>query len=75
MNAYEIFPPSFLFANLGFGVAFLLLMIWMARHFADRFNGSPRLEQLMDHLAGRSLAGALAGLREIADFEREPATV
>lgn len=54
---------------------FPLLMIWPARHFSDRFRGSPRLESLMDHLAGRSLAEALAGLSEIADFEGEPATV
>lgn len=75
VDAYHIFPPSFLVANLGFGAASLALMIWMARHFADRFKSSPRMEQVLDHLAGRSLVDAMAGLSAIADFEREQTTV
>lgn len=57
---------------LGFGALFPLLILWLARHFKDRFR-LPRLEHLMDHLAGRSLTGALAGLSEIADFGGKPA--
>lgn len=75
INAYQAFPANYLLANLAFGAAFLGLMVWMARHFADRLNRSPRLEQLMDHLAGRTLTDALAGLREIADFAQEQKAV
>ena len=74
LNAYEIFPGVFLVANLGFGLAFLLTMIWLARRLAGRLDASPRLEILMDHLAGRSLTRATAMFREIDDLEREPLT-
>ena len=42
---------------------------------AHRPEDSPRLETLMDYLAGRSLAQARLTLKEFADFEREPSTV
>ena len=74
LNAYEIFPVAFLVANLAFGVAFLLTMIWLARRLEGRLDAAPWIETMMDHLAGRSLTRATAMLHEIADLEREPLT-
>lgn len=75
LNVYEALPASYLAANLGFGLAFLGMMMWLARRLEGRLEDSPRLETLMDYLAGRSLAQARLTLKEIADFEREPSTV
>ncbi|MBK5256445.1 MAG: hypothetical protein JJE39_10465 [Vicinamibacteria bacterium] len=75
LNVYEALPPSYLAANLGFGLAFLAMMRWLARRLEGRLKDSPRLETLMDYLAGRSLTQAKLTLKEIADFEREPSTV
>jgi|CXWL01.1.fsa_nt_gi serine/threonine-protein kinase len=75
LNVYEALPISYLAANLGFGLAFLATVMWVARHVEGRFNGSPWLETLMDHLAGRSLTNARLTLQQIVDFEREPSAV
>lgn len=75
LNVYEVLPARYLAANLGFGLAFLAMMVWLARRFEGRFKDSPRLETLMDYLAGRSLTQAMLTLKEIADFEREPSAV
>lgn len=75
LNVYEALPISYLAANLGFGLAFLAIVMWLARSVEGRFTGSPWLETLMDHLAGRSLTQARLTLRQIVDFEREPTTV
>jgi serine/threonine-protein kinase len=74
LNVYEALPVSYLAANLGFGLAFLAIMMWLARRFAGRLKNSPWLETLMDYLAGRRLTQARLALKEIADFEREPST-
>ena len=70
LNVYEALPFSYLAANLGFGLAFLTMVMWLARHVEGRFKGSPWLETSMDHLAGRSLAQARLTLQQIVDFER-----
>lgn len=75
LNVYEALPISYLAANLAFGLAFLALVMWLARHVEGRFKGSPRIETFMDHLAGRSVTEARRSLQQIADFERGPLTV
>jgi serine/threonine-protein kinase len=75
LNVYEALPMRYLAANLGFGLAFLAMVMWLARRVEGRFKRSPWLETLMDHLAGRSLTQARLTLQQIADFEREPSTV
>jgi serine/threonine-protein kinase len=75
LNVYVALPASYLAANLGFGLAFLAMMMWLARRIEGRLKDSPRLESLMDDLAGRSLTEAKLTLKEIADFEREASAV
>ena len=75
LNVYQALPISYLAANLGFGLAFLAAVTWLARHVEGRFKDSPWLETLTDHLAGRSLTKARLTLHQIADFEREPKMV
>lgn len=75
LNVYEALPMSYLVANLGFGLAFLAVVMWLARRAEGRLKGAPWLETLMDHFAGRSLTRASLTLQQIVDFEREPSTV
>lgn len=55
--------------NVIFGVAAALLVIWVSRRYADRFNKSPFFRSLMDDIAGRSLTRALQSLDSIERFE------
>jgi hypothetical protein len=59
-------------ANVLFGLAVALGMLWVSNRYADRMDRSPVIQRLMDDLAGRSLARALGSLDSIVRFETEP---
>lgn len=61
---------AWVLANLGFGLAVLGVGLWVARHPPRWVRRSPRLRQVFDHLAGRSLRRALDHVAEAAAFER-----
>ncbi len=70
-DVYREFGPLWIAANLGFGLAMIPLVIWIARRFATRFEGSRILKHLADDIAGRSLGRAMDLLDEITQFEEE----
>ena len=57
--------------SLGVGVAVILLIIWIARRYADLLGHSRFLKRLSNDIAGRSLIAATSFLDEIAQFEKE----
>ena len=59
-------------ANVLFGLAVALVVVWVSRRYADRLKRSPMIERLMDDFAGRSLTRALASLDSIVRFEADP---
>jgi hypothetical protein len=71
LDAYLFLDGSWLVSNLLFGLAFLLLMVWTARRFANRWQGSPFVQRLLDDIAGRSLSTATGFLSTLASFEEE----
>ena len=73
VDAFRFLDGTWLAANLLFGLAFIPLMLWAARRLADRWQGSPLLQSLMDDLAGRSLIDAAGFLGTLSHFEEEEA--
>lgn len=71
VDAYRAFGAPWLLANVAFGVAFLLLMLWASRHWADRLQRSPFVQRLMDDIAGRSLLSATRFVSEVSRFETD----
>jgi hypothetical protein len=71
VDAYRAFGAPWLIANVAVGVAFLLLMLWASRHWADRLQRSPFVQRLMDDIAGRSLMAATRFVSEVARFETD----
>ena len=63
--------PGWIHANLAFGVVAMAVSVWAARRIAERPAKSPRLNRIIDDLAGRSLARATRRVNEVAQFERE----
>jgi hypothetical protein len=59
-------------ANVLFGLAVALAMVWVSNRYADRMDRSPAIQRLMDDLAGHSLTKALSSLDSIVRFETEP---
>ncbi|MES1245046.1 MAG: hypothetical protein ABUT39_25805 [Acidobacteriota bacterium] len=60
-------------ANVAFGLAVALLLIWLSKRYADRVDRSPALRRFVDSLAGTSLTKALDFLDSVVQFETEPA--
>ncbi len=72
VDAYELLGMRYLLANLGFGIAFVLAVVWVCRRFADRLERATWVRSLARDVAGRNLTAALDQLARIAAFEREP---
>lgn len=71
VDLYRGFGPMWIGLNLGFGVAVIVVAVWLARSHAGWFRRSRFLQRLADDIAGRSLIKATGHLDEIARFEDE----
>lgn len=71
LDAWAVLDPTWLFANVLFGIVFLGVMLWAARHAASRFPHSPRLQRLADDLSDRSLLVARKSLDDAAKFAND----
>lgn len=63
--------PAWLVANLGFGLAVVLLAVWAARRYGDRIRRSRLGRALADGIVDRRLGAAAADLEEIERFGTE----
>lgn len=71
LDAYVLFSGFWLAANVAFGVAVLLLAVWISRRYADRMERSPWIQRLMRNLSGYNLNAAAGFLSSLARFEEE----
>jgi hypothetical protein len=71
LDAYVLFSGAWLAANVAFGLAVLLLAVWISRRYADRMERSPRLQRLMRNLSGYNLNAAAGFLSSLTRFEEE----
>lgn len=71
LDAYVLFSGAWLAANVAFGVAVLLLAVWISRRYAERMERSPWIQRLMRNLSGYNLSAAAGFLSSLARFEEE----
>lgn len=71
LDAYALFSGAWLAANVAFGVAALLLAVWISRRYAERMERSPRIQRVMRNLSGYNLSAAAGFLGSLARFEEE----
>ncbi|MFL6231503.1 MAG: hypothetical protein ACJ76N_00045 [Thermoanaerobaculia bacterium] len=71
LDAYAILSGAWLAANVAFGVAVLLMAVWISRRYAERMESSPWLQRLMRNLSGYNLTAAAGFLSSLARFEEE----
>jgi hypothetical protein len=69
IDGYALFDARWIAANVLFGLAFIPLMLWLARRYGPRLSRSPLVRSLVDDLAGRSLNEAAAFAERLARFE------
>jgi hypothetical protein len=71
VDAYKMFGPAFLLANLLFGLAIIPLALGLARRFGDDWGRSLLLRRLVQDITGRSLREAGDFVATVAEFETE----
>jgi hypothetical protein len=70
IDAYATLGAGYLAANVGFGLAVLVLALWIAKRYAARMEGSPWVKALLRSLAGYSLNRATGFVESLDRFER-----
>jgi hypothetical protein len=71
LNAYIIFDHSWLLVNLLFGLAFIPLMVWLSKRYADKLQNSTLIQHLMNDIAGHNLNAATEFLNKLSSFEQD----
>lgn len=74
LDAYQVFGPAYIWANVLVGVAVIPLAIWLSRAFGARLSGSPVMQYIVRTISGSSLNAAADALAKISEFEDEPPT-
>jgi hypothetical protein len=69
---YRLFGTAWIVANVAFGLAVLVLGIWLAKKFGPRMSQSRFGRQFLRDLAGYNLNAATGFLATLADFEQDP---
>jgi hypothetical protein len=71
IDAYADFDKPWLIVNFLVGLAVIPLLLWVSNRFSSRLERLPFVQQLMNDIAGRSLAKTLAFLDSLANLEHE----
>ena len=71
VDVYAHFPASWLAGNVIFGLVVIALERWIARRYAERMQGSARLQRWMRDVSGYNLRAATQFMRTAAEFEEE----
>lgn len=69
VDIYTLFGPTWVAANLLFGLTLIPVTLWLSKKFAARLIGSSFMQQIMRDLAGHNLIAALDFLSTVARFE------
>jgi hypothetical protein len=73
VDAYATFNRPWLAGNVLFGVVLILVERWVSFRYAERMQGSPRLQRWMRDVSGYNMAAATRFLHAAAEFEKESA--
>lgn len=69
IDAYAVFPASWLIANIAFGLLWIPFAWFIARIFGERFSKTRFGKSVIADLTGKRLLQAQARLKELADLE------
>jgi hypothetical protein len=69
VDAYAVFPPSWLVGNVAFGLLWIPFAWFIARTFGERFSNTRFGKAVIDDLTGKRILRAREWLKELADLE------
>src|SRR5262245_13781472 len=71
IDLYATVTSAWLLANIFFGVAVIVVAVWVSRRYAEHLEASSFWGRLMRHLAGKSLNSAVGFVNAVERFENE----
>lgn len=71
VDSYATFTLAWFIVNAAFGLAFLVLMVWVSKRFGDSFHDASAVRRALEDLSGRARAHSVAFVEQIRSFERE----
>jgi hypothetical protein len=71
VDSYAAFPSTWFVANVAFGLAFIVLTVWVSMRFGDFFHDASWVTRTLEDFSGRTRARSVAFMEEIRSFERE----
>jgi hypothetical protein len=71
LDAYHLFHTAWLITNVLFGLAVLVLAIWMSKKFSERMSRYPKIQRFMRNLAGQNIKIANEFLAKLSEFEKQ----
>ncbi|SRR5216683_3495392 len=73
LTGVATYGAAWLWTNVAFGLALIPVTLWVSRKYADRLDGSPFIQRLMNDIAGHNLNAAAAFIGRLSEFQGEPA--
>ena len=71
LDAYHLFDTAWLVTNVLFGLAVLVLAIWLSKKFGERMGRYPGIQRFMRNLAGHNIKTANEFLAKLSEFRDE----
>jgi hypothetical protein len=71
VDSYAAFPSTWFVANVAFGLAFIVSMVWISMRFGDFFHDASWVSRVLEDFSGRTRARSIAFTEEIRSFERD----
>lgn len=75
LDAYHLFNTSWLIANVLFGLAVMVLAIWLSKQFSERMSRHTGIQRFMRNLAGYNINAARDFLAALSEFEDQKKAV
>jgi hypothetical protein len=71
LDVCRLFGTTWILVNVAFGLAVLVLGLWLAKKFGPRMNNAPFGQRFLGDIAGYNLTSASGFLATLAKFEEE----
>lgn len=69
LDVYRLFNTAWIITNVLFGLAIMVLAIWLSNKFSGRMSRHPGVQNFMKDLAGHNINAAKDFLAKISEFE------
>jgi hypothetical protein len=71
VDVYTAFSSAWLVANVVFGLAVIVIAVWVSRSYGDRMGRWPSIQRLLQDIGGQNLAAAMGFVQSLSRFAQD----